>query len=147
MLIVNKDEELKGKYTSIVNKCESEDLSDKEWDKVIQEELIPLAKATGFDISLEDFKSLQKLTAKNLADDELEQIVGGMGKFVKYVYKIPSYLSCELAPNDQTFINYYNANNPPYEGNGCLNFAFDLMRLGSNPRKACVCCKHLHIEY
>lgn len=131
MLLTKEDKDLKQKYQGIVNKYEGKNLTKEEQEKIILEEVIPLAKSKGYDFSLGDFQELLQSAKKQLTDEELEQTVGGRGRFTdhKYVY------TCELVTGDTTFFMYlFN------RISGCANYEWN--KSASNTG-SCFDCMHL----
>ena len=81
MLLTEADEDLKREYRGIVNRYEVKNLTEQEQEKIILEEVIPLAKSKGYDFSLGDFQELLQPAKKQLTDEELDEAVGGRGQF------------------------------------------------------------------
>ena len=105
MLLTEADEDLKREYRGIVNRYEVKNLTEQEQEKIILEEVIPLASSKGFDLSTEDFKELLQPVKKQLIDAELDQAVGGRGQFFDPVGGYTFF--CELTPDDETFWRIY----------------------------------------
>jgi hypothetical protein len=141
MMIVEKDKEIKNAFNSIMNKYEETNLSNEEWDKVIQNEVIPFAKKYGYDFTPEDLAELQKMADGEISDEELNQVVGGRGQYSETVTaltrggtSIVTYTkACDFASDDQTFIAFMDGkiDCPDYvwKGRGASN-------------RSCLCCAH-----
>lgn len=144
MLLMDKDEELERNYGNIRVKYEDQHLSEEERDKIVLEEVIPLAKAAGFDLSLEDMKALYKPVGRELADEELDEVVGGRGEFTIThqntigITRFTYY--CELAPDNQTFIARKKAS----LGNDCPDYRWQ--GIGSNLDRCCIECVNFKLD-
>lgn len=113
MIAKDKDKTIKNEMNVIMDTYERENLSEDEWDRVLKEEIMPLAQKHGFDFSLEDFKQLQKPTEGKLSDEELDKVTGGRGEITlsfrnKYRHIISYHAYCDYAPDDQTFRMRYD---------------------------------------
>jgi predicted ribosomally synthesized peptide with nif11-like leader len=138
MMIVEKDKEIKSAFNSIMTKYEGKNLSKDEWNKAIQNEVIPFAKKYGYDFTAEDLAELQRTTGEKVSDEELDQVVGGRGEFREYssgwFYSAISTTFCDFAPDDQTFKTRYDqylTDCPDYVWTG----------KGASQR-LCACCAH-----
>ena len=72
--LINSDyfnEELKNKLQRIHD--------EKEYKVFIQNELLPLAKSMGYDLSVDDILSYEHQKLQQLSEEELESVTGGMG--------------------------------------------------------------------
>jgi hypothetical protein len=58
MMLAKTHEDVKRQYKDILNKYVGKDLTKEEHERIILQEVIPLAKSMGFDFSLEDFQKL-----------------------------------------------------------------------------------------
>jgi hypothetical protein len=75
-ILLERKSDLKDKYLSIVN--EMENLDEAKRDKLIELQILPMATEAGFEFSIANFKEfLVSISTGELADDELEQVVGG----------------------------------------------------------------------
>jgi C-terminal processing protease CtpA/Prc len=108
LMMKDKDDSIKSAFNTITDKYAGRNLSEDERDKMLQEEIISLAKEYGYDFTPEDFKELQKPDAYRLSDKELDGVTGGRGQFVHVsvshgstLYTIT--LSCKFMPNDMIF--------------------------------------------
>ena len=133
MTILGRDKDLKSRHDSVLDKYDTRSLTKEEWDNVIRNEVIPFANAEGFDFSAEDFKSQQCMVDKELSDDQLAQVAGG----------IEMRYSCTIvqSPEFQTRFNSYNSDN------GCKFYVAWIGR----PKYAttgaqCIFCDHLNID-
>lgn len=135
MLLTEGDEDLKREFRSIVNRYKVKNLTEQEQEKIILEEMIPLAGSKGFDLSTEDFKELLQSVEKQLTDAELGQAVGGRGQFFDPVGGYTFF--CELTPDDETFLR-------TYKGSGGVYCPSHEYRIPGMPygRKSCITCKH-----
>ncbi len=117
MIIKNKDESIKSAYDAILSKYQGKNLSDNEWDDVLKEEIIPLAKEYGYDFTPEDLKELQKNAEGKLSDEELSEVTGGGRKYFWWESVDTCY--CEYAGHDDpAFLKHYSqeyADCPSYE--------------------------------
>ncbi len=114
IMLTDLDKDLKKKYEEIMDKCKFKTLTKGNWDKVIKEELIPLAKENGFEFSLEDMKEQEKPTYGEISDDDLEQVAGGRAEYT-HTYNfgkgdIRKKYSCEFASDESTFELIFNLN-------------------------------------
>jgi predicted ribosomally synthesized peptide with nif11-like leader len=91
MTALGKDKELKSAYLGVMVKYEDKSLSEDKWSKIVQEEVIPLAKERGYDFNTEEFEALQKQTEK-LSDEELDHVTGGSTQFATLKRKMAAYL-------------------------------------------------------
>ncbi|HEX2926372.1 MAG TPA: hypothetical protein VHP38_08985 [Ruminiclostridium sp.] len=111
MMIVEKDKEIRIAFDSIMGKYEGKNLSKDEWDKVIQNEVIPFAKKYGYDFTPEDLAELQKTAGGKMSDEELDRVVGGRGEFSQidkgWIYTMILTTFCDFMPDDQTFKTRY----------------------------------------
>lgn len=135
MLYVEKKEELRQEFEAAVRECKKAGMRAEEMENVIREKIQPLAAKAGFEIEpAEMVWLLTEREAPPLADDKLEQAVGGSGEF--YIGK--RKYSCEFAPDDRylrnMFENYHNTC-PYWEFNG-TNFIY----------RFCFNCTHLESE-
>ena len=96
---MEKDGELKSKYSKILIEYEGKNLSLKEWDRIILEKIIPLAKESGYEFSLENLNELYKPSLEELSDEELVQVSGGRGTYGSYY--------CDMVQDDQMFEIFY----------------------------------------
>ncbi|MBP7331142.1 MAG: hypothetical protein BWY65_01033 [Firmicutes bacterium ADurb.Bin373] len=135
MLLTEGDEDLKREFRSIVNRYKVKNLTEQEQEKIILEEMIPLAGSKGFDLSTEDFKELLQSVEKQLTDAELGQAVGGRGQFL--VPATEHIIFCELAPDDETFLRIYKGSGDVY----CPSHEY-IFRGMTYGRKSCSTCKH-----
>ncbi len=126
MMALEKDAELKGTLGSIMVRYEVKSLQSDEWDRVVREHVIPLAKKSGYDFSLEDLQELRKSAEEKMEDDAHDRANGDRGQFtetstvqVVLTRIIKKTTFCELAPDDQTFINRYNQ----FPNNHCPDYA------------------------
>lgn len=115
MLHIERDEELKRKYQDIKNKYEEKNLTKEEQEKIIMEEVIPLAKSMNFDFCTGDFQELLQPEKQQLNDEELDEVVGGSGQFISGNLKY----SCEKIHNNEEFRRFAMA-----ERNYCPFFEF-----------------------
>jgi hypothetical protein len=121
LMAKDKDEGLKSAFKTIMDKYAG-NLSEDEIDKMLQEEIIPLAKEYGYDFTPEDFKELQKPDAHRLSDEKLDGVTGGRGQFVvpgvtKELNLFTITLSCDFMPCDEIFKRYLDQ-----KQNGCNYF-------------------------
>jgi hypothetical protein len=113
MMNKDKNENLKSAYDSVLSKHQGKNLSEDEWDGVLIEEIIPLAKKCGFDFTPEDLKELQKPAEGELSDKELDGVNGGRGEITltfrnRYHHTMTYKAYCDYAPDDQTFRMRYD---------------------------------------
>ena len=138
LMAKDKNENIKSALDTVLSKYEGINLSGDDWDKVLQEEVIPLAKTNGYDFSPKDLKEIQSDAGEKLSDEELDGISGGSGQFTiwhsfysKFVI-IRNIISCKYVPDDATFESRYYATQTDcsyYQYSGC----------GANI-PSCVCC-------
>jgi predicted ribosomally synthesized peptide with nif11-like leader len=122
LIAKDKDEDLKSAFKTTTDKYAGRNLSEDESYKMLQEEIIPLAKEYGYDFTPEDLKELQKPDAYQLSEEELDAVTGGLGQFI-----IPSVtkeynlytitLRCELVQSNEVFKIYFDQ-----KKNGCNYF-------------------------
>lgn len=111
LLFTEQFKELNGRYQGIVGKYEGKGLTDREYEKVISEEVIPLAESVGCHFSLAEFLETILSAGGQLTDDELDKAVGGRGEYtdVRHVpFTISIKYSCEMAPDDETFATRFH---------------------------------------
>ncbi len=113
MIVKDKDKTIKKDMNAIMGRYERKNLSEDEWDGVLKEEIIPLAKKYGYDFTPEDLKELQNLTEGELSDEELDEVAGGQGQitltFRNRYHSIMTYkATCDYMPDDQTFRMRYD---------------------------------------
>ena len=144
MMVKDKDEAIKNAFDAIMGKYQGKILSKNDQDKVLKEEIIPLAKQYGYEFTLEDFAELQ--TEGKLSDEELGQITGGRGEYSdSHTLNSPfgpipvtTVFSCDYASDNETFrtrCKYGDTNCPDFEYNG-----------NGDRRKICYNCAHLHLS-
>lgn len=147
MMYLDKNVELKKEYEAVVQEYEGADLTEEDLERVLRENLLPLAVSVGFEIDPTDLKQLfMAHYAVPLTEDELEQTVGGRGEFKGQIvinpFAVRTYkFSCELAPNNAYLLNMY------YSEDYCPNFR----RVGNNSidksaKGICYCCGNLQYE-
>jgi hypothetical protein len=142
LMMKDKDESIKNAFDAIMGKYEGGNLSEDERGKMLQEEIIPLAKEYGYDFAPEDLKELQQPETYKLSDEELDGVTGGRGQYVHVsvthgstLYTIT--LSCEFAPNDDIFRCYFNQ-----DSNNCYEF------VPTSPNRyphACMRCANMRV--
>jgi hypothetical protein len=98
-----------------MGKYERKKLSEDEWDYILKEEIMPLAKKNGFDFTQEDFEQLQNPIEGKLSEEELDKVTGGRGEITlsfrnKYHHNITYHAYCDYVPDDQTFRMRYDQN-------------------------------------
>jgi hypothetical protein len=140
MMMKDKDEAIKSAFDAILSKCDGKILSKDDQDKVLREEVIPLAKKYGFDFTSDDLDKAQNAFVGRLSDEELDQIAGGKGQFTEtffgQIHGLISTYTCDYAPDDQTLETYYNQ-----LSTGCPDYVH--LDHVANLRM-CVCCANLH---
>jgi hypothetical protein len=143
LILKEKDEAIKRAFDAIMAKIDAEEPS---WDKAIQEEVIPLAKKYGYDLSPEDFKALKKTAPERLEDEELDMVAGGRGQRQQISYylngwKLIDTEYCDLAPDNQTFMARYNR----YPDSGCPDYSYSHgCPIGD---RHCLSCKNLQFQH
>ncbi|MGI6358363.1 MAG: hypothetical protein ACOX2K_06705 [Bacillota bacterium] len=95
ILLTEVDEELKQKYQDLTNQLERKQSTGEDWERIVLDQVIPLAKGVGFDFSVGDFREMLQLAHRQLTDEELNRAVGGAAQI--------GPLSCELVPDKATF--------------------------------------------
>jgi len=76
-----EDESLKAKLKAIAARHGDNEFDETQTEEIWKNEILPLAKAEGFDVSLEDVRALQATAspgATKLAEEELNTVVGGL---------------------------------------------------------------------
>lgn len=137
IVFTERDEELRRKYQSIVDKYEGKGLTEEEYERAVWDEVISLAKGIGFDTGTGNFRELL-YDSKQLTDEELDAAVGGKGQFTRMDADYTYTYSCELVTGDATFLLYlFN------RIRGCANYQWD--ESASNTR-SCADCKHLCVD-
>lgn len=77
---VRTDQDLKSKYQNILGSLREKSITEK-LVKTVEQEVISLAKSTGYDFSVEELKDYKKTEPKQLSEEELDMIVGGKAEF------------------------------------------------------------------
>jgi hypothetical protein len=143
LILKDKDESLKNAFDAIMGKYEGENISGDDLGKVICEEIIPLAKGYGYDLTPEDFMGLKKTPPERLEDEELDMVAGGRGQIDEYFTGatatiLANTICCNCTPDNQTFITRYNI----YSDNHCPDYSY--VGRGRDQR-ICPCCKNLDV--
>jgi predicted ribosomally synthesized peptide with nif11-like leader len=101
--------ELKNKYLGVISDVQKHDEAEK--DKVIEQEILPLAKEAGFEFSIAELKEFQAtLKEGKLSDDDLEQVVGGYvqlrypGCIHCFKYDDPEYIRKAMASDGFSYV-------------------------------------------
>lgn len=81
-------------------------------------------------------KNAKNLGKKELSDEEIEQAIGGNGHFTVTTGLNTIIHSCECAPDDQTFKNYFTQTST-----GCPNYIWSGTPV-SNGMVLCQVCAH-----
>lgn len=84
LAFIQGNEEYKKKFECISNKYEGKKFTEKEKDKIILEEVIPIAKSIGYDFTVDEFHEVLKPVNRELTDEELDEAVGGRGQIIVY---------------------------------------------------------------
>ncbi|HEX2925336.1 MAG TPA: hypothetical protein VHP38_03615 [Ruminiclostridium sp.] len=144
LMAKNKDECVKSAFNTIMDQYAGRYLSEDERDKILREEIIPMAKKHGYDLTPEDFNDLKKTAPERLEDEELDMVAGGRGQIDEYLIGttatiLTDTIYCNCAPDNQTFIMRYNI----YSDNHCPDYSY--VGRGRDQR-ICPCCKNLSID-
>ncbi len=132
MMLTEADKSLKEKYNRIMYKLQGKNATDEDWNKVILEELIPLAKENGFELSLEEIKSLGEKTTSVLSDDELREVVGGSVRVVSRGYLVYCHMP---SIDEETFRIHLDSYN-----NDCIYYT------AAEEYRKCYDCGHFNVE-
>ena len=111
-----KNEALQEKFKVIGKKYEGQTSDEVQMDLIYQNEILPIAKESGFEFTLAEFKEYKQEVTQpqsgKLSDDELDNVAGGqggnvpfdIGKLIQVPFKIKNkegpVISYSLEPLD-----------------------------------------------
>lgn len=97
LLRLEQDEEVKSKFNKIMAFSDSKiGIFDKS-DHMVENEVISLASTVGITLAMDDL--IKNPIEQALADDQLNEVVGGRGEFT---FRFDRYI-CDFCPNNETF--------------------------------------------
>ena len=86
-----KNEALHEKFEVIGKKYEGQTSDEVQMDLIYQNEILPIAKESGFEFTLAEFKEYKQEVTQpqsgKLSDDELDNVAGGQGEKVPFDLK------------------------------------------------------------
>lgn len=128
--LLDQNQEFKSKCVDVMKKYLGQTLSQAELDRVYQEEILPITREAGFEITPDEFKELQNSPQSGqLSDEELGNVLGGsewtfFGRTV--------YLRCYKDGEVKETLENKNYKCPKYERNPNVGI----------PGSACGTCKY-----
>lgn len=109
LMLLERDSDLKGKYLSAFT--EMEKLDEAEKGKLLEREILPMAKEAGFEFSIDELKEFQGAAKTGeLSDEDLDKVVGGEGQMRYYgcvhctKYEDPSYIKKSMDSNGFDYV-------------------------------------------